>query len=145
MNKTFVALLVGFSALAGVAAHADTVLLERHAFELNYEGTGFRFDAANGAAWMEVHLAERVDMPVDMVPPAPIVRRATVKVQVAGLSYDAAAAQILFTGEVGKVVCATITEKHGMFGTKSIITLTGACRTYQRFENRGYSVYFEAK
>lgn len=94
---------------------------------------------------MEVLLAEKVSVPVNVPAPVSIVRHTVVKADVAGLSYDAAAAQIVFTGNAGKVVCATVTEKHGMFGTKSIITLTGACRAYEKYENRGYSVYFEAK
>jgi hypothetical protein len=131
--------------------HADTLLLERHSFGESFSGADFRFSEAMGSSWLVLNWDETIlgDIPMD----GPghgggihnIHRHTTVRVQVPGLSYDTAAAQIVYTGSTGKIVCATVTEKHGLFGWKSMINLTGACRVFTSVENRAYSVYFEAK
>lgn len=147
MNKFLIALvMVGASLSVGVAK-ADTLLIERHGGEYSFSGTSFRFNDHDGTAWMIVGLSEDLGAPdFDMYPHGgPITRRETVTASVPGLSYDTAAAQIVFTGDVGKVVCATVTEKKGVFGMKQIITLTGACRTYTVRGRTDESVYFEAK
>jgi hypothetical protein len=147
MNKFLIALvLVGASLSVGVAK-ADTLLIESHSWQYSFAGTNFRFNDHDGTAWMIVGLSEDLGAPdMDMYPHGgPISRHETVTASVPGLSYDTAAAQIVFTGNVGKVVCGTVTEKKGVFGMKQIITLTGACRTYSVRGHNDESVYFEVK
>jgi hypothetical protein len=146
MNKFLVALVLVGASLSASAARADTLLIEGHSDLVSFGGAAFRFNAQEGTAWMVVNLFEDIADPATDVPfHGPLVHHWSAAVSVEGLSYDAAAAQVVFTGQVGKVVCGTVVEKKGLFGMKQVINLTGACRTYSVREHRGENVYFEAK
>jgi hypothetical protein len=148
MKNLMIALVVGFLGLSGMAAaaKADTQLIERHSYGYNFDGAVYRFNADQGSAWMVVNLSEYNDNADLPVPHGPTVYHESHLASVKGLSFDAAASQILFVTEAGsKIVCATVVEKNGVFGRKWLINPTGACRTYEVRENHAMSVYFEAK
>lgn len=140
MNKHWALLLLAVASASGAAAHADTVLVDRASYGNYFRGVDYHFNAEQGSAWVDV----RFDADVPGVPGNHGITYTPVTDKlkwVQGLSYDAAAAQLVFVGSAGKFVCATVTHQ----GAKDWIKATGSCRFYSVQEHHGVSVYFEAK
>ena len=106
------------SVLAASSAHAASVLIDREAAGLQITGLHYRVNPALGRAWALVETYESSVSGGDEADPS-----GETRVQVPGLAYDAAAGQIVFAAETGKVVCANVVSKP----RKLLITATGAC------------------
>ncbi|MGK5083974.1 hypothetical protein WDW37_11795 [Bdellovibrionota bacterium FG-1] len=142
MRSVFVAAVLGL--VFSFPASADSIPVLHYAAYDDYAGYRYIVDTAKGAASLQVSFTEV--QPTDTTPMhgSPFVRH-TFDATVPGMSFDTAASQIIFMGQVGKVVCATVTEKHTVFGTKLMIRPTGSCDARVKRDVSGITVVFEAK
>jgi hypothetical protein len=121
------------------SAQAETLLVDNYGFGQDYAGFNYRFDSARGTAWIDLHFTQESGMGYERAfHTAHFTRSAPVR----GLSFDAAASQVVFTSMNGaKSVCATVAAN----GRKLYVRATGACRVFGTRRGRAMSVYFQAQ
>jgi hypothetical protein len=117
MKSVFV---FGLSVIAlSASAHAATaVLIDQEDSGLQVTGIEYRVNPAMGRAWALVETYDSSIAGGDDGDPA-----GESRVKVPGLSFDAAASQIVYAAEGGQVVCANVVSQP----RKLLINPTGAC------------------
>ena len=128
MQTVLTSLFVVLAMTAGTAQATELLINQQSADEQLLSATRYQINPELGRAWLELDYV-RPNRNGDAHGPYVASIPYSVRALISGMSYDVPDSRILFTGAKGSVVCATVAEKRGMFGTKLMITPTGHCNT----------------